>query len=297
MLQLVEAHGRKVSADLRDGIVAAYLDTLPADEAWAIASQRVEDGQLAPDSDIAASALESALAEVSGAQAWDIARRAVELKVTDRDSELAQAAFSAYLATLPPEEAWNAVYTARRDGTQSISDEAFMAVYTAYADTVPVDRLWSDFIGYVRDGKLELFHADAPRQALSAYLRLLSDELAAGSDRDMAAWAEEQAEALNAVAADPDAALTFVYALKDAGRDPAALFPSGLLVDIPMADRVCNLVNRLTNSLSPGRTPNVSTVLPVSIVQKSNTLSSISTASTTATATAITPGISMPTLF
>ena len=107
--------------------------------------------------------------------------------------------------------------------------------------------------------------AETEKSVLNDCVVALCDEMAAGSSRDVEGWISAQRENFDAVRMDPEAALRLVYALHDAGHDAAGLFPDGINVDIPLAERVMTLVSFLVDDSQSPDSPDMTAVLPVAV--------------------------------
>ena len=241
---------------------------LPAGETWTLVADAVEGGKVGVKVAGVRESVEKAIEASSGEDAWAFAQRAVDLKVMESGDDLMWDAFVKYVNSIDITEAWPVVYNARKEKTLPITDNTVAEVYSKYVQKVPVETAWAEIDTYREDGLLSVLPRDALSQLGGAYLDGVAAELVSGAGPDVTDWASAQRTNLETVPIDPDAALRFVYALNSAGCDVDTLFPQGICVNIPVAARVCGLTNDLVRSATHTGVPNMSVVLPVSIVEQ-----------------------------
>ena len=167
-------------------------------------------------------------------------------------------------AELPAEEAWPILTRAVDMRIIKLDEDFVQPVAVAYAGTLDSEQAW-EFI----TGMQDTLFPDHLLQAISFQLNALADEIQAGTKVDMDAWMEAHGPLLDQIRCDPDAALQLLYALNDAGYDPCALFPEGILVNIPIAARTCAMLNDLNEGIEQAGSPDISALLPVSVKEES----------------------------
>lgn len=270
--------GISVSSETREAILSEYVASLPAGEAWTVAADAVENDILAKRDDLVRNAYSAVQTSSPASEAWDAAQRAVALDIISNEDETYKSAFQKYVDSLAPFEAWSAI--ASQYGTSLVDTSGIFDAFEKYSALASVEEAAEMLRTMITVGDggfagLKLaFNGYAPyiAQEVKAdiqtrYLNAIADELAAGTDRNIPKWADEWSDAMAILPAEPNAALRLVYALHDAGYDVYQLFPKGICLDIPMAERVCNLMDRGFGTPKSGDYPDFEKVLPVSLVQ------------------------------
>ena len=254
-------------------VTESMLESAAAEEgydaAFGLCDRLLESAPDAVDRDGFQSFVSAQVADTSLAPArrWmlldQLTRRDMSVSGLDRDAMTALVLD--YAATLSPLEAWPVVRDARAGNLGRITDDQLSEAFTAYARQAPADEALDVLIDDA--GLLAGLPQSAGTEAEGACLDLLSDELSAADHRDMQEWVSAHWDILEGCNTGPDHALRFLYALHGAGYDVASLFPDGMKVDIPLASNMLRLVDRLRGNISEGAIPDMSGVLPLSIVE------------------------------
>ncbi|MGN0793165.1 MAG: hypothetical protein ACI4MG_01685 [Aristaeellaceae bacterium] len=231
LLLLLQSKKQSVASDKI--IAETYLTSLPDADAGVAAISVVYKGFLNADHPTVLQALERSLEAQTPKNAWKLAQRAASQGIIDRNSETLYNAYVRYTNDVDEAEAWNALLSLKRDKA---------------LDTLPQEII---------------------SLAAGNHLRAAWAEVAANAtQQEVQAWATQQMSWMTAIPPAPDTALQLVYTLNDAGYDVAAIFPEGIPVAIPMADRILALLAAISSNESEAdRKPNLTTVLPVSVTQ------------------------------
>ncbi len=252
---------------LLETAIARIAEEHAPGEVWAKVADAVEDGAIDAKSEQVLTALNGALDELPVEEAWEVARRASELQVLSKSDDTLRDAFVNYVNSLDIRESWPIIYAAYRDNTVSLSGKSVGDVYRRYVGYLDDDTSWGELQGYADDGMLEKLPADVVAQVAGKRMSLLTRDLQQGHRVDVRGWLGQQQPSLTSLAVDPESALQLVNALEKAGYDPVELFPDGILISLPVAEKVRALVNDLVNEKNPDHVPDMSAVLPVSIVE------------------------------
>ena len=179
------------------------------------------------------------------------------------DKEAREGLLRAYAAELPADEVWPVVRQALVGKIVSVSDKSLLDSFTAYADALPAEEAWAELMSCRTEGILDELPKETARRIEADRFNALAENPGSGA----APLSEEELAFIDTLEADPDAALRLAYALSDAGYDLAGLFPNGIPVAFPMAERSSLMVKFLYSDSMEVAVPDMSTVLPISVTE------------------------------
>ena len=156
-----------------------------------------------------------------------------------------------------------------RSARYAVKSDAFFAWANGQlsAGTLSVQEGWDVAVYAMERDRLP----ETDPGVLRAYNASLEDAVAkAGpdSDADIKALLDPFSPYFTKLAADPDTALRLCSALEQQGQDPAAVFPDGIAVSVPVGASVGSFTSSVGESKAA---PNTSRFLPVSIVEQTGT--------------------------
>ena len=104
--------------------------------------------------------------------------------------------------------------------------------------------------------------------AFNACLESVLEKAQSGDTGDLMTWISGQKTYMTSLPVNPDLAIKACRTIDEAGNDSAAVFPDGILVDIPVGSNVAKLNEWLGIEDNSYTSPNMTKMLPVSIVEK-----------------------------